>query len=185
MKPFIYGIIIFTFLALPPVAELTESIMAIHMHVQMPFLAVTGMLMTPLLQKKFPKFFAKWNKDGIPGILLVLLVISYWLIPRAMDDALMSMPVEIFKFISWPFFVGVPIWDSWKKLSTFWKNFFLVGIAILYVIMAFVYLFAPDQLCNNYLIVEQRTLGWSFLIIAICIVIYQVQALFYDDSVYE
>src|SRR5690625_1679417 len=107
MKPFIYGIIIFTFLALPPVPALTQSIMAIHKHVQMSFLAVTGMLMTPLHQKKVPKFFAKWNKDGIPGILLALLVISYWLIPRAMDDALMSMPVEIFRFISWPFFVEI------------------------------------------------------------------------------
>src|SRR5690625_4074598 len=119
MKPFIYGIIIFTFLALPPVAELTESIMAIHMHVQMPFLAVTGMLMTPLLQKKFPKFFAKWNKDGIPGILLALLVISYWLIPRAMDDALMSMPVEIFKFIICFFFFVVLFLFSWIMLFYF------------------------------------------------------------------
>src|SRR5690625_7090502 len=111
------------------------------MHVQMPFLAVTGMLMTPLLQKKFPKFFAKWNKDGIPGILLALLVISYWLIPRAMDDALMSMPVEIFKFISWSFFVGVPIWGSCKMLYSFLYNIFFVGITILYVIFSFFYFF--------------------------------------------
>src|SRR5699024_2085452 len=143
MKAFIYGLIIYIFLALPPVVELTESIMAIHMHVQMPFLAVTGMLMTPFLQKKFPKFFKQWNKDGIAGIILALLVISYWLIPRAMDDALMSLPVEIFKFISWPFLVGLPLWDSWKKLSKTWKNTTFITIAILYVVMAFIYIFAP------------------------------------------
>src|SRR5690625_1049270 len=184
MKAFIYGLIIYIFLALPPVAHLTESIMAIHMHVQMPFLAVCGALMTPLLQKKFPSFFMKWNRDGIPGIVLALIVISYWLIPRAMDDALMSLPVEIFKFISWPLLVGVPIWDSWRKLTRSWKNGALITIAILYVVMAFIYIFAPDQLCNNYLIVDQRTLGSSFLIVAICIVIYQIQLLFYDEEMY-
>lgn len=184
MKAFIYGLIIYIFLALPPVVELTESIMAIHMHVQMPFLAVCGALMTPLLQKKFPGFFEKWNRDGIPGILLALIVIGYWLIPRAMDDALMSSSTEIFKFISWPFLVGLPIWDSWRKLTKGWKNFTLLTIGVLYTIMAFIYIFAPDQLCNNYLIVDQRTLGWSFLIIAVCIVIYQIQDLFYDEEMY-
>src|SRR5690625_744824 len=185
MRPFIYGLILFIFLALPPVVSLSESIMTIHMHMQMPLLAVAGMLMTPLFKQMFPQFFARWNKDGIPGILLVLIVIGYWLIPRAMDDALMSFPVEVFKFIIWPLLVGVPLFDSWGKLSDLWKNITLITLAIVYFIMAGVYIFAPDQLCNNYLIVEQRTLGWAFLFIALCLIIYFIQTLFYDESVYE
>src|SRR5690625_5161334 len=181
MKPFIYGLILFIFLALPPVANLAESIMTIHMHMQMPLLAVAGMLMTPLFKQLFPKFFATWNKDGIPGILLVLIVIGYWLIPRTMDDALMSLPVEVFKFMSWAFLVGVPLLDSWPKLSATWKNIVIVGLGIVYLIMAGVYIFAPDQLCNNYLIVEQRTLGWAFLFVGFCLLLYFVQTLFHKD----
>src|SRR5690625_4404112 len=117
MKQAIYGAILFIFLALPPVIDLAESIMSIHMHMQMPLIGVAGMLMTPLLQQKFPNFFKKWNENGIPGIVLLLIVILYWLIPRAMDDTLSSNYVEVFKFISWAFLVGVPLRDSWPKLT--------------------------------------------------------------------
>lgn len=182
MKAFIYGLILFIFLALPPVANLAESIMAIHMHMQMPLLAIAGMLMTPLLQRKFPSFFRKWNADGVPGILLALIVIGYWLIPRAMDDALMSFPVQVFKFISWPLLVGVPLVDSWGKISKLWKSITFITLTVVYMAMAAIYIFAEDQLCNNYLIVEQQTLGWSFLFIAICIAIYFIQTLFHKDS---
>jgi len=182
MKSFIYGLLIFIFLALPPVASLAESIMTIHMDMQMPLLAGAGMLMTPFLQRKLPRFFAKWNRDGVPGILLALIVIGYWLIPRAMDDALMSVPVEMFKFISWPLLVGVPLMDGWKKLPNAWENITFITLSVVYVIMAFIYLLAPEQLCNNYLIVEQRTLGWSFLFIALCIALYFILSLFYEDT---
>jgi|SRR5690625_1160753 len=182
MKPFVYGLILFIFLALPPVVHLAESIMTIHMHMQMPLLAVAGMLMTPLFKQLFPKFFATWNKDGVPGILLVLIVVGYWLIPRAMDDALMSLPVEIFKFFSWTFLVGVPLMDSWSKLSSLWKNIVFITLGIVYLMMAGIYIFAPDQLCNNYLIVEQRTLGWAFLFVSFCLLLYFVQTLFYKES---
>src|SRR5690625_3055152 len=72
MKQAIYGLILFIFLSLSPVRHLAESIMSIHMHMQMPLLAIAGMLMTPFLQKKFGSFFAKWNANGVPGIVLCL-----------------------------------------------------------------------------------------------------------------
>lgn len=185
MKSAIYGLILYIFLMIPPVIHLSESIMSIHMHMQMPLLAVVGMLMTPFLQKTFPTFFRKWNKNGIPGIILFLIVFSYWLLPRMMDEALILTHVEIFKFISWPFLIGVPLRDSWSKLSNRWKNITYIVTSVVYLFMAWLYIFSPDQLCNNYLIVEQRTLGWGFLIIAFCILLYFVQTLFIDESQFE
>ncbi len=182
MKQAMYGLILYVFLMLPPVIHLSESIMAIHMHMQMPLLAVVGILMTPFLQKKFPNFFNTWNEHGFPGILLFLIVFSYWLIPRAMDDAMTLPYVEVFKFISWPFLIGVPLRDSWTKISLTYKNITLTILAVLYLLMAGVYIFSPDQLCNNYLIVDQRTLGWSFLLGAFCFIIYVIQTLFIDPS---
>src|SRR5690625_4389617 len=141
MKPFIYGLILYIFMALPPVIYLTESIMTIHMHMQMPLLAVSGMLMTPLFKQKFPHFFEKWNKDGVPGIILFIIVVSYWFIPRAMDDALMYPTVEIFKFISWPFLVGVPLMDSWLNLSKRIKSVKLIVLTFMYGMLTFIYYF--------------------------------------------
>ena len=166
MKYFLYGLVLYVILALPPVIELLESLMFIHMHVQMPLLAVVGMLWAPLLKKKFPTFFSRWNEDGLPGLLLLSIVITYWIIPRAMDEAITYTTVEVFKFISWPLFVGVPLLDSWEKLSEKWKHVSYIYFTIVYSTMGFIYVFAEDQLCNNYLIIEQRILGWSFLVIA-------------------
>src|SRR5690625_5579001 len=91
----LYYLFVFIFLPLSPVRHLAESLMGIHMHMQMPLLAIAGMLMAPFLQKKFGSFFAKWNANGVPGIILRLIVVFYWLIPRTMDDALMQTSVEI------------------------------------------------------------------------------------------
>lgn len=185
MKQFVYGVILYVFLMMPPVIELTESIMSIHMHMQMPFLAIVGLLMYPQFKKWFPTFFHKWNENGIPGMLLFFIIVIYWLFPRTMDEALMSTSVELFKFISWPFLVGIPLRDSWSKLTDRGKTISLSLISGLYFLMGFIYIFTDEQLCNNYLIVEQIALGWGFLIIAISLTVYILQSIFIDYSQYE
>lgn len=185
MKQAIYGLVLYIFLMLPPVVTLSESIMSIHMHMQMPLLGIVGLLMTPYLKEKRPAFFRKWNQNGIPGIILFMLVIIYWLIPRAMDEALTVPFVEVFKFVSWPFLVGVPLRDSWGKLKPFLQNIVFISISVIFGLMAWLYIFSPNQLCNNYLIIEQRALGWGFFIIALCIMLYFIQSLFVDKTEYE
>src|SRR5690625_5711730 len=101
MKQEKYGLILYLFLMLPPVITLSESIMSIHMHVQMPLLAIAGMLMTPLLQDKFPHFFKKWNEKGVVGMTLVMIIMVDWLIPRKRDEGLMLPYVEGLKIIRW------------------------------------------------------------------------------------
>lgn len=185
MKQAIYGLVLYIFLMLPPVVTLSESIMSIHMHMQMPLLGIVGLLMTPYLQAKFPTFFNNWNGNGLPGIVLFMIVMIYWLIPRAMDEALTVPLVELFKFVSWPFLVGVPLRDSWRKLKPFSQNIIFITISIIFGLMAWLYIASPNQLCNNYLIIEQRALGWGFLIIGACIMLYFVQSLFIDQTEYE
>ncbi len=86
MRQFYYGLALLLFLALPPVRHLMESIMAMHMHMQMMLLFVSGLLMSPFIQKKIPGLFAKFNKTGYPGLLLLLIILFYWMLPRTMDD---------------------------------------------------------------------------------------------------
>jgi hypothetical protein len=45
MKPYTYGLLLFIILILPPVSNLMESIMIVHMHMQMPLLIFAGFLM--------------------------------------------------------------------------------------------------------------------------------------------
>ncbi len=173
-----YGLALFIFLILPPVATLAESIMAIHMHMQMPLFLISGMLMAPFFQKKFPRFFEKWNSNGIPGILLFMIITIYWMIPRTMDEALTITAMEIFKFVSIPFLAGIPLRDSWKKIGVHIQNTVFIVLSVMFAILAWLYIASPTQLCNNYLIVEQKTLGWGFVFLAACIFFYFVQTLF-------
>jgi hypothetical protein len=180
-----FGLGLFIFLIIPPVANLMESVMIIHMHMQMPILVITGFLMAPFFQSKFPHFFEKWNQNGIPGILLFIIVVGYWMLPRTMDEALELWTVELFKFISLPFLAGVPLRDSWRKLEQAGKNAVIVFFSIAFITMGWLYINATMQLCNNYLLIEQITLGWGFLTMGIAFVIFLGYRFFFNPSAYE
>lgn len=179
------GMLLFIGLILPPVINFMESIMIIHMHMQMPMLVIVGFLIAPSFQKRFPSFFEKWNVNGVPGILLFSIIMLYWTLPRTMDEALTVNVIEIFKFISLPILAGLPLRDSWKKLSSTWKNAIIVFFTIIFIGMGWLYIKSQDQLCNNYLVVDQIILGWGFLTMAICMVVYLAYAYFIDPSQYE
>ncbi|PWU67621.1 hypothetical protein [Gracilibacillus dipsosauri] len=183
-QPFI-GMLLFIFLIIPPIARFFESIMILHMHMQMPLFILSGFLMYPFLREKAPNFFLEWNKNGKPGLLLFLLIIVYWTIPRTMDDALQNYLVEWFKFVSLTFFAGIPLRDSWSKVPSSAKQWLFVLILVLFTVMGVLYILSPVQLCNNYLLVEQVTLGWGFITMGICIMIYLIQKWFINPGDYE
>ncbi|MEH7247749.1 hypothetical protein V7114_13300 [Neobacillus niacini] len=180
-----YGMLLFIFLVAPPVAHFMESLMVIHMHMQMPMLVIAGMLMAPFFQKRFPGFFEKWNSNGVPGITLFVIIMVYWMLPRSMDEALTSQVVEGFKFVSLPFLAGISLRESWKKLKPFGKNAIIICFTILFIGLGWLYIWSPVQLCNNYLVIEQVTLGWAFLLTAIGMVVYLGYNFFIDPSAYE
>ncbi|MDF2787610.1 MAG: hypothetical protein K0S80_708 [Neobacillus sp.] len=185
MNQSFYGLLLWIFLVAPPVANFMESVMVIHMHMQMPMLVIAGMLMARFFQKKFPGFFEKWNSNGVPGITLFVLIVIYWMLPRTMDEALTSHLVEGFKFISLPFLAGISLRDSWKKLNPFGKNSIIISFTVLFLGLGWLYIWSPVQLCNNYLVIQQITLGWGFLTTSIGMVVYLGYNFFIDPSAYE
>lgn len=185
MNQSFYGFLLFIFLVVPPVANFMESVMVIHMHMQMPMLVIAGFLIARFFKNRFPGFFKKWNSNGVPGILLFVIIMVYWMLPRTMDEALTTQSVEVFKFISLPFLAGVSLRDSWKKLSSFGKNSIIISFTIMFLGLGWLYIWSPVQLCNNYLVIQQVTLGWAFLTTAIGLVVYLGYNFFIDPSAYE
>jgi hypothetical protein len=185
MNQFLFGLVLLIGLMLPPVARLMESVMIIHMHMQMPMLVIAGYFMARLFQLRFPQFFNKYNVDGKPGIFLFIIIMAYWMLPRTMDEALTVETVEIFKFASLPFLAGIPLRDSWKKLSKAWKNNIITLFTVIFLGMGWLYIQTNDQLCNNYLVIDQVILGWGFITMAISMLIYLIYILVVDPSQYE
>lgn len=185
MKQAFYGLLLLIALMLPPVANLMESVMVIHMHMQMPMLVFAGFLIAKFFLVKYPRFFEKWNSNGVPGISLFVIITVYWMIPRAMDEALSINGMELFKFFSLPLLAGIPLRDSWKKIGATGKKVVFISFTIMFSLMGWLYVYAPVQLCNNYLVIEQITLGWGFLTTAICMVVYMLYVTFTDHTRYE
>ena len=100
------------------------------------------------------------------------------MLPRTMDEALTMQSMEWFKFISLPLLAGIPLRDSWKKLGKSGKGTVFTTFTVIFVLMGLLYIYSPVQLCNNYLLVEQITLGWGFLTTAICMAIYMLYTIF-------
>ena len=184
MKQFWYGLALLLFLALPPVRDLLESVMAFHMHMQMLLLFVSGLLMAPFFQKHFGGVFDKYNKTGLPGVVLFLVILLYWMLPRTMDEALEIWFVELWKFISLPFLAGVPLRDSWKKISQTFEIVLFLILMFIFSAMTYLYIFSESTLCNNYLMIDQQTVGWGFAFFVLCIVMYILLVLFTDQSQY-
>lgn len=64
---------------------------------------------------------------------MFIVIVSFWMMPRTMDEALTNYGMEVFKFMSLPLLAGVPLRDSWKKLGSTWKNALFVLFAVLFL----------------------------------------------------
>ncbi|MDY0393447.1 hypothetical protein ACFSMW_13735 [Virgibacillus halophilus] len=182
MKQTVAGMILFTLLAVPPIRELFESAMITHMLVQLPLLIVSGWLMGSSVINRYHNFFQKWNADGVAGMLLVVTITMYWMLPRVLDESLVIWYIELFKFTGLSFLTGISLRDSWKKLGVIGKSFIFLNYLSMFALMAWVYIDIPVQICNNYLEVEQKMLGWGFLAITLAMVLYIIQQVFTDHS---
>ncbi|RYG74408.1 hypothetical protein EU245_02045 [Lentibacillus lipolyticus] len=180
-KP-MFGALLFGLLVIPPVRHLMESVMIVHMLVQIPLLILAGFLMAGFFRKSFQRFWFVWNENGVPGMLLVVIIVLYWLIPRTIDASLENWSMEWFKFISLPFLAGIPLGDSWGKIGTLTKSIIMFNLIPMLGLMAWLYIDAPVRVCNNYLEAEQKMLGWGFLMITAGCIIYMLQYAFTDRS---
>jgi|SRR5690625_146674 len=181
MRQTIYGTVLYIILIIPPVISLLESVMILHMLVQFPLLMIVGYLWGKSILEKYDHFFTKWNTTGVAGILVVFIMTTYWMIPRTMDEALSIWYIELFKFISLPL-AGLLLRDSLGKLQIVGKVFLFLNYISMFGLMAWLYIDSPIQVCNNYLEIEQQTLGWGFLVITAGMVLYIVQMAFIDQS---
>ncbi|MEC5423741.1 hypothetical protein QGM71_09570 [Virgibacillus sp. C22-A2] len=182
MKQTSIGIFLYIILLIPSVSVYMESIMVLHMLVQLPMLILVGWLIGKKVIIKYKGFFDKWNANGIPGIVLVVFISMYWMLPRALDESLTVLYIQLFKFAGLPLLVGIPLRDSWHKLHSLAKSFVYLNYLPMFGLMAWLYIDTPIQICNNYLLVQQRALGWALLILTAAMIIYLVQVVFTDQS---
>ncbi|MFD1848485.1 hypothetical protein [Oceanobacillus bengalensis] len=181
MKKTGFAFVLYILMIISPIRNFIESIMIAHMLIQLPLLIFVGWLIGHFIVEKFHSLFNSWNINGVPGMIIVVFITMYWMIPRTLDEALTIGFMEVFKFTSLPV-AGVILFDSWRRIGDLGKSFIFLNYLSMFGLMAWLYIDSPIQICNNYLTGQQRILGWGFLIITLAMALYTIQSVFTDHS---
>jgi len=177
--------ILLILLMLPSTAQWLESTMTGQMLCQIPLLVVAGYGIGRNAAQKFPRIHLYIG--GIPGLLLVVFTMFFWMIPRSLDASLVSPFMEGAKYVSLTLFAGIPLGVGWHKLGFIVKGFVWIHLISMVFFMGWLYAAAPVRVCNYYLIDQQKLTGWYLIGAGAGIVIYFfvmsiVKAFRYEDK---
>jgi hypothetical protein len=144
----------------PPLRHLVESQMALHMLVQFPLLLACGWLLSRLAVGVRPvwRHFDALNAYGLLGIAIASCVLAVWMVPAALDLALLSEPMRWAKYATLCL-AGLLLGRSYPRLHAELEVFFTGMLAWMMATVGLIYQTMPQRLCVNYLIDEQRWTG--------------------------
>jgi hypothetical protein len=154
---------------LPPVRSGLEGEMALHMAVQMPLLIALGALVAAATHRREPRWLAAADWLGIAGIVAVVLGTSFWMLPRALDQAIADWRIDLVKFLSLPLLVGMPLGLSWRRMPPLGRAFIWANFIPKLGAVGGLYLGAPTRLCAYYRLDQQQLAGWTLIAVAIAL----------------
>lgn len=146
-----------------------ESDMALHMTVQLPLLIGVGYMLATFFRPHEPRWFAEADWLGIPGLLLVVLATSFWMLPRMLDLALSDPWIDLAKFASLPLFAGLPLGLSWPRMPGLGRAFLWANFIPKLAAIGGLYLAAPTRLCAYYRLDQQTTAGAALIAVAVAL----------------
>ena len=166
-------------LFLPPVRSALEQDMALHMAVQLPLLIAIGLVAAPALRRYEPRRLDEADWLGIPGLVLVGFLTSFWMLPRMLDRALAEPVVDLAKFLSLPLLAGLPLGLSWRRMPALGRAFVWANFIPKLGAIGGLYLAAPTRLCAYYRLDQQATAGWTLIAVAAALAIASFAVVFF------
>jgi hypothetical protein len=152
--------------------QVLEATMARHMLLQIPMLIAAGALVAfGMPRMNAAAFFSGLrgcDENGITGLFAFMLVTAYWMIPKALDSAAVSLVTDTAKFMSL-LLAGLLLPGSLSRANTILQLFFIGNFASMTAIAGMLYQDAPRRLCNLYLIDDQMIAGTALVTLAVAI----------------
>lgn len=148
-------------LSVPPWRTLIEQSMLWHMAVQMPMLVAGGFLLARAALARWDADpWAAWNRYGLTGFFASQLLLVYWMLPLAVDRAIVLPQADALKLVSL-LAGGALLADSFRRSPAELQLFF-VGYAVSMLLSTGAYLATADRrLCNAYALDAQVAAGWG------------------------
>jgi hypothetical protein len=151
-----------------------ESTMARHMLLQIPLLVAAGSCVALGLRRTGIAALASrlhvYDENGITGLSAFLLVSAYWMIPKALDSAAISLTADAGKLVSL-FLAGLLLPASLARANLIIQLFFVGNFASMTAIAGMLYQDTPRRLCNLYLIDDQMITGTGLVTLAIAVAV--------------
>ena len=153
-------------LSVPPLRSVIEQSMAWHMVFQMPLLVLAGALTARALPTHFlsPKLagLSQFNHFGLTGFMAAQIAIAYWMLPMAIDRAVVQLPFDAVKLVTL-FTSGMLLAGAFKRAPLALQLFFM-GYWVSMMAWLGIYFATTDlRLCNAYSQASQVATGWSLL----------------------
>lgn len=102
---------------------------------------------------------------ALPALLAALLISSFWMLPIALDNAVLSPRHNLLKFLS-VLLAGCLTGLAWRRTSVILQGFFIVNWAWMTITAGMLYQTAPQQLCSVYLDEQQKSAGTGLVLLA-------------------
>ncbi|HEY4075112.1 MAG TPA: hypothetical protein VGM52_18615 [Herbaspirillum sp.] len=147
-----------------------ESSMSMHMAIELPALFGIGWLASLWLRPASDAAFSQWNIAGFPALLAGGLVLGCWMLPVALDAAVLDWRIATLKAASMVA-AGFAIGWCWRRVAAVLQAFFLFNWCAMNLTAGLLYQNAPQQLCNVYLPDQQATAGNALLAWAVVVLL--------------
>ncbi len=160
------------------IATWLESDIRLHMLVQIPALVLIGyqLSFSDYIQNKFAKVV---DPSGQASVILAVLSVLFWMIPKSLDQALNNELWEIIKYLTLPLLIGLPLGIGWHKVSIIFQGVVIIEFLAMLLRLGWLYSDSPIRLCSSYGLEQQQSLGALLLLIALTLSMYWVLRCFF------
>jgi len=152
------AVAVLALLLVPALRQWLTASMWRHMVLQFPLWLVVGALLVAGLSPAARSRIARWNAYGISGLVGAGTVLAVLMVPRVLDLALVSAPLEAAKCTAL-LLAGAALRLSWKAAGLLVQGFFLGNMLPMTAVVGQLYIDSPLRLCNAYLLDDQARLG--------------------------
>lgn len=169
-------------LSVPPLRTLIEQSMLWHMAIQMPLLILTGWLLmasgsplpvarasrranqqTPMqINTQINRQASEWNVYGLTGFVFSFITITYWMLPSAIDRAVVLPSADVIKLLSL-LACGASLRHSSVRAPALIQLFFLGNFLAMMLWLGSYFLQTDLRLCNAYSLQSQINTGWGLI----------------------
>jgi hypothetical protein len=143
-----------------------EHTMARHMGLELPGLFVLGWFAAAVAGDGLTRGLARWNANGLAGLLFALCATGLWMVPAALDLAVLHDGIAVAKVASLVA-AGLLARASWSSAGMIVQAFFVLNWFWMTLAVGLIYQESPQQLCSVYLIDQQGQAGRAMVVWAL------------------